>query len=149
MKKVKLLPPTYLLISIIIMVFIHIFLPLIIIIPAPWRLTGVVILTLGISINVIADDSFRNAGTTVMPFKESKFLLTEGLYGISRNPMYLGFVLILFGVSVLLGSISPYFIIVIFINLIDQRFIIAEEDMLMKRFGTAYLEYKTRVRRWI
>jgi protein-S-isoprenylcysteine O-methyltransferase Ste14 len=63
--------------------------------------------------------------------------------------MYLGFVLILLGVAVLLGSISPYPVILVFAILLDIGFIRTEESMLEAQFPVAWKEYKSQVRRWI
>jgi protein-S-isoprenylcysteine O-methyltransferase Ste14 len=56
--------------------------------------------------------------------------LTEGVYGISRHPIYLGFVLILIGVATLLGSFMPLVVIPIFVVLMEVVFIQVEERML-------------------
>jgi len=63
--------------------------------------------------------------------------------------MYLGFVLILLGLAVLLGSLTPFIVVPIFAAVIDRVFIVVEEQMLANRFGQAWLDYKSRVRRWI
>ncbi len=63
--------------------------------------------------------------------------------------MYLGMALVLLGVAVLLGSLSPLLIIPIFVWLITIKFIKFEENMLAEKFGSQWLEYTKRVRRWI
>jgi protein-S-isoprenylcysteine O-methyltransferase Ste14 len=63
--------------------------------------------------------------------------------------MYLGFVLVLIGIAVLLGSLTPWFIVPLFAVLMDRVFISVEEQMLQARFGQAWSEYKAQVRRWI
>jgi protein-S-isoprenylcysteine O-methyltransferase Ste14 len=149
MKRNNILPPTYLMISIFVMVLLNILLPWTRIIPAPWNLMGATLLILGILINVITDNAFRLAGTTVKPFEKSTLLVTSGLYRFTRNPMYLGFVSVLTGLAILLGSVTPFLIIPLFIILIDRRFITAEERMLAARFGGTWQEYETRTRRWV
>ena len=89
----KVLPPTYLWISIAIMLILNFLLPLTKIIPWPWNLLGIFPLACGIALNLIADNAFRAAKTTVKPFEESTALVTSGVFRISRHPMYLGFVL--------------------------------------------------------
>jgi len=121
----------------------------IIIFPVPWNLLGLVLLAGGIVINLIADSAFHKAGTTVKPFQESTALITEGVFRISRNPMYLGFVFVLMGIAMLLGSLMPWFVIPLFAVLMDRIFITAEEQMLQTRFGQAWSEYKAKVRRWM
>ena len=131
------------------MLLLHFLLPLGTIIPAPWCLLGLIPLALGIGVNLAADNAFHKAGTTVKPFEESAVLVTGGVYRISRNPMYLGFALILAGVAVLLGALSPWAGVPAFVLLVDRRFIAVEERMLAARFGTAWKEYAAAVRRWI
>ena len=149
MKSPKILPPTYLLIAIVVMVILHLLLPVAKIIPVPWNILGIIPLACGIAINIIADRNFHQANTTVKPFEESTALITSGVFQISRHPMYFGFVLILIGVAILLGSVTPYFVILIFAILMDRVFIQAEERLLEEKFGQVWLEYKARVRRWI
>ena len=149
MKGKGVLPPTYLLVSIVVMVVLHFFLPVTIIIPLPWSAIGIIPLALGIAINIVADSALHKADTTVKPLEESTALVTSGAYRISRHPMYFGFVLILIGVAILLGSLSPYVVILIFAILMDQIFIKVEERMLEARFGGEWLAYKHKTRRWI
>jgi protein-S-isoprenylcysteine O-methyltransferase Ste14 len=131
------------------MVAFHLVIPGNRIIPAPWNLLGLVPAVGGIIINVVADRAFRIAQTTVKPFKESKALITTGAYRISRHPMYLGFALVLFGVAALLRSLTPFFVIPVFVILMERVFISIEEKMLREQFGQDWLEYKSKVRRWI
>ena len=103
MKTKQILPPTYVLIALVVMLVLHFIFPGIKLIALPWNLLGLIPLVIGVALNLIADSAFRKAGTTVKPFQESTTLLTDGVYRISRHPMYLGFVLILIGVAILLG----------------------------------------------
>ena len=76
-------------------------------------------------------------------------MVTSGVFRFTRNPMYMGFTLILFGAAVLFGTLSPFLVIPFFMALIERRFIRTEEKMLELKFGQAYLDYKKKVRRWI
>ena len=98
---------------------------------------------------MMADGLFHHAGTTVKPGEESNTLLTEGIFHISRNPMYFGFLLILFGAAFLFGTLAPFLVIPVFLVVIEKRFIVSEEKSLEEKFGQAYLEYRETVRRWI
>jgi protein-S-isoprenylcysteine O-methyltransferase Ste14 len=149
MKVKRILPTTYLLIALIIIVLFHFLIPIITLIPLPWNLLGLIPLVIGILINLNADGALRKAGTTVKPFQESTALITNSVYSISRHPMYLGFVLLLSGVAILLGSLSPWVIIPIFGVLMEVVFIRVEERMLEEKFGPTWLSYKKMVRRWI
>jgi protein-S-isoprenylcysteine O-methyltransferase Ste14 len=145
----KLMPPTYLLIAILLCIILHFLIPILYIIPSPWNFLGLVPLLLGIWINLSADRAFKQAKTTVKPFKESNSLIQEGVFRFSRNPMYLGFVGILFGISFLLRSVSPYLVVVVFVILIDVMFIQVEERMLETKFGDEWEHYRSKVRKWI
>jgi protein-S-isoprenylcysteine O-methyltransferase Ste14 len=149
MKGKKLLPPTYLWIAIAIMLALHFLWPLTKIIPWPWNLLGIFPLACGLALNLIADNAFRTAKTTVKPFEESTALVTSGVFHISRHPMYLGFVLSLIGIAVLLGSLVSFFVIPVFAVLLDRVFMQVEERMLEAKFDQAWLDYKAKVRRWI
>ncbi len=149
MNSKRALPPTYLLVSIVVMVVLHFLFPVTTIIPLPWNVIGIIPLALGIVINIVADSALHKADTTVKPFEESTALVTHGAYRISRHPMYLGFVLILIGVAILLGSLSPYVVILIFAILMDQVFIKVEERMLKAKFGGEWQAYTLKTRRWI
>jgi len=127
----------------------HFLVPISYIIPSPWNLIGFVPLLLGIWLNISADRAFKRAGTTVKPFEESNALIQEGVFRLSRNPMYLGFVAILLGITILLRSISPYIVVFVFVILIDRMFIRNEEGMLEGKFGDEWEQYRSRVRKWI
>jgi protein-S-isoprenylcysteine O-methyltransferase Ste14 len=130
MKNKQILPPTYVLIALVVMLILHFIFPGIKLVPLPWNLLGLIPLFIGVALNLVADGAFRRAGTTVKPFQASSALLTEGVYGISRHPIYLGFVLILIGVATLLGSFMPWVVIPIFVVLMEVVFIQVEERML-------------------
>lgn len=92
---------------------------------------------------------FKQKNTAIVPFRESSYLITEGIFNYSRNPIYLGMIITLIGVWIYLGSLTPVFIIPVFSWLIQEMFIKEEEKMLEDRFGEDYREYKATVRRWI
>jgi len=142
-------PPTYLLIAIFLIVILHFTLPVMTLVPLPWTLLGVVPLVFGIVINVDADQLFHEADTAVCPFDKSSALVTYGPYRFTRNPMYLGFTLVLFGVSILAGSLTPFVIVFAFTFLMDRMFIRMEEQKLASTFGAQWEEYKSHTRRWL
>ena len=148
MKSTEILPPTCLLIAMIAMLVLHFLFPVAWIVPPLWNLFGLVFLVAGVIMNLMADKAFHQAGTTVKPFEESSRLVTDGVFQISRNPMYLGFVLILGGIAILLRSLSPILVVLAFVVLINNSFIKVEEGMLAKKFGSSWEQYKSRTRRW-
>jgi protein-S-isoprenylcysteine O-methyltransferase Ste14 len=115
----------------------------------PLNFLGAIPLSIGIVFNLIADSALKKHKTTVKPFEKSTVLITDGIFRISRHPMYLGFVLILTGIAIFMGSLTPYLVIVAFAVLMDAVFIRTEETMLEETFDEAWLDYKRRVRRWI
>lgn len=148
-QKRKIVPPVYLLLTLILMGSFHFFMPIAFIIPAPVSYAGAVFVVLGIAVACTAAWRFRKAGTPVMPFEPSTALVTGGMYNYTRNPMYLGMVLLLIGVAVLFGSLGAWLPVPFFIWVIQANFIRGEERFLESIFGEQYLEYKRRVRRWL
>lgn len=149
MKAKKIMPTTYLLIAIVAMIMVHFLFPAMRIVPPIWNLLGIIPIALGVIINLIADKAFHRANTAVKPFEESSALVTSGAFRITRNPMYLGFVLILIGIAVLMRSLTPYLVIIAFAILIDRMYITVEERMLAEKFGPDWIAYKEKTRRWL
>jgi protein-S-isoprenylcysteine O-methyltransferase Ste14 len=149
MQAKKTMPTTYLFISIVVMVTLHFLFPAMRIIPRLWNLLGLVPLALGVIINLVADQAFHQANTTVRPFEESSALITHGIFRVSRNPMYLGFVLTLIGIAVLMGSLTPCGVVLAFAILIDRMYITAEERMLAEKFGAEWEKYRQSTKRWV
>jgi len=115
----------------------------------PWTSAGAVLIVLGLVIEVVSDRQFKRHGTTVKPFQPSSALVTDGMFRLSRNPMYLGMVVILSGAAVWLGSVSPWVVPPVFVWWVTRSFISVEERMLEEQFGRRYLDYKASVRRWM
>jgi protein-S-isoprenylcysteine O-methyltransferase Ste14 len=143
------MPTTWLLISIAVMIIFHFLAPAMIILRSIWRLIGILPLIFGLVINLLADNDFKKAQTTVKPFEEPTVLITSDAFQFSRNPMYLGFIFIMLGIAILLGSLSPYLVFLVFVILIDRVFINVEEQMLADKFGVEWEAYKNRTRRWL
>ena len=149
MKPGKLLPPSYLYGAIVSVIVLHFLLPGPQIFSSPWRYLGIIPLILGSALNIMADQAFKRHKTTVKPFEDSTYLVIDGVFRLSRNPMYLGFVLLLAGIAIFLGSATPWIVVAVFPLLMEWRFIRTEETILEARFGEDWLEYKWRVRRWL
>lgn len=145
----RIMPTTWLLTAIVAMVALHFLLPVTTVVPSLWNLLGIIPLALGVIINLVADRAFHQARTTVKPFEESSALITDGVFRISRNPMYLGFVLVLLGIAVLVRTLTPYAVVVAFAIWTDRMYVAVEERMLAARFGAQWEAYRQRTRRWI
>jgi protein-S-isoprenylcysteine O-methyltransferase Ste14 len=117
----------------------------------PWNRLGALPAAIGLAIAVDAVRRFRHARTTVNPVDPSKAtqLVTDGVFRISRNPMYLGLALLLIGWAIWLRSVSPWVILPLFVFTITRVQIIPEERALEHLFGTEYLAYRRSVGRWL
>lgn len=143
------LPPAIFLGSLVAQGVAHWTVPIADLVPEAWRLLGVVPIVIGIVLTVTADGRFKAARTAVSPFGEPSALVTGGPFRYSRNPMYLGMVLILIGIAAALGSLSPFLVPPAFAWVLTTRFIQMEEAKMERLFGEAYVRYRSRVRRWL
>lgn len=143
------LPPVYFLAILVAMVVAHFVFPIERYWGTPSSLIGLVPLVLGIGLNVLADRLFARHGTTVKPFEESAALVTAFPFSMTRNPMYLGITLMLLGVAMLLGTVTPLLLATVFPICMDVIFIREEESMLASRFGPEWERYRSQVRRWL
>jgi protein-S-isoprenylcysteine O-methyltransferase Ste14 len=142
-------PPVYLLISLLLILILTWIFPQADFLVFPWNLSGLLPLGLGILLNLLTDGQFQTRHTTVKPGEKSTVLMTEGVFRYSRNPMYLGMILILVGFALLLDSWVSLLVVPGFITLIYYRFICLEEKMLKEQFGEDWLMYQKNVPRWI
>jgi protein-S-isoprenylcysteine O-methyltransferase Ste14 len=142
------MPPVIILIAILFQIALHKLLPIMIIFEKMYWI-GIVMGFLGFFISTGSTLLFRINKTTMIPFQDSSFLITNGIYKYTRNPMYLGMLFIQFGIAIYFGSISPFIIPFLFIPIMNSRIIQHEELMLEKQFGESYMIFKNSVRRWI
>lgn len=112
---------------------------------------GLVVACLGVAAALTAAWQFARCHTTLSPLhpQRAQVLVTSGMFRLSRNPMYLGMLLLLLGWVFVLGGLSGGIVIALFIAVITRFQILPEERMLLKRFGDEFLLYKNKVRRWI
>ena len=95
--------------------------------------------------------AFILAKTTANPLTPelSASIVTTGVYGLSRNPMYAGFLLMLAAWVVFLGNIFPALLLPLFVLYMNRFQIIPEEKVLQNKFGEEYVRYLKSVRRWM
>ncbi len=120
----------------------------------PWSVTTVVGLSIALAgggFALAGALAFRRARTTVNPLSphRASALVTNGIYRFTRNPMYLGMLLVLVGWGVYLGNAAAWLAVPVFVWLLNKLQIKAEERVLRERFGTEYTCYAMRVRRWV
>jgi protein-S-isoprenylcysteine O-methyltransferase Ste14 len=119
--------------------------------PAHWIsavIAGSLIL-IGIGIFAAGIRNFSSAATPVQGTKPTRALVTTGIHGWSRNPIYLGMFLVYGGIGIAVRS--PWILILALPLAITMRYgVVAREEVyLERRFGDAYRDYKARVRRWL
>ncbi|WP_445665174.1 methyltransferase family protein [Fodinibius sp. AD559] len=94
---------------------------------------------------------FYKYSTSIDPHKPNKAsnLVTSGIYSISRNPMYVGLLMILIGYGFYLGNMLTFVVIPLFLIYINRFQIAPEERVMDEKFGEKYQKYKSEVRRWL
>jgi protein-S-isoprenylcysteine O-methyltransferase Ste14 len=148
-KMKNILPPQLFYISIVLMILLHFLVPIKILLNFPVTLIGIALFVIGGIMAQKEKSRFAKVKTNIKTFDKPDKLLTDGFFKYSRNPMYLGFVIALMGVWLLLGSVSPLIIVLIFIFITNTVYISFEERMMGDTFGELYSAYKNKTRRWI
>jgi protein-S-isoprenylcysteine O-methyltransferase Ste14 len=112
---------------------------------------GSIMIISGFIIILSAIILFKKYKTTITPLNPSNAtkLITGGIYKFSRNPMYLGLLLVLLGISFMINIIGGFLLIPLFILYLNLFQIIPEENAMVDLFKDEFLDYKKNVRRWI
>ena len=149
MKIKALMPDGYFVILLAMSILFDSIFPIVKIIFYPYSLIGIILIIIGLSLTFVANFILLKKKTSIKPLEKPSELIISGPFKFSRNPIYLGMALILFGVEIVLGWLSPFLFPIMFVIIINKSFIPIEENNLEKLFGGKYLNYKKRVRRWI
>ena len=106
---------------------------------------------MGLCILILAVNSFKKQNTTVNPIKieNASSLVTSGVFEYSRNPMYLGMAIILFGLALMFNVIGGTLFTLLFAIYITKFQIRPEEEVMERLFGEDFLQYKQNVRMWL
>jgi len=118
----------------------------------PWRRAiALFVCCAGLAISLGGVVVFRRANTTVNPItpEATTSMVTSGLYGFSRNPMYLGFLIVLIGWAIFLSHLMAFALLPLFVLYMNRFQIIPEERVLSAKFAHHFTAYKETVRRWI
>jgi len=142
-------PPLYFALAILAMVLLHRGFPIVDLIDPPWSRVGWVLIVAGIGLAVWSVRLFSRAGTGVKPFTPSTALVATGPYRFTRNPMYLGMMLVLAGGFLLAGSLGSFLVIPVFFWWIHTHFVLPEEEHMRAHFGEDYEAFKLKTRRWL
>lgn len=104
---------------------------------------------IGLLCGVGAFLEFRKARTTLDPHGSVKALVKSGIYRFTRNPIYLGFLLMVIGFPLAYGSLWGLVVSPIFMATLSRLVIEKEEAYLEKKFKEEYTDYSSKVRRWL
>ena len=110
---------------------------------------GAGLILIGVAIVAAGVRNFSRAATPVPSNQPVRALVTTGIHGWSRNPIYVGMFLLYAGIGI--AARSPWVLILALPLVIILRYgvVAREEAYLERRFGDAYRDYKARVRRWL
>lgn len=110
-----------------------------------------ILVIIGVALAIMGVLAFKKAQTTVNPHtpEKSANLVTTGIYHYTRNPIYLGMLLILLGWAFYLSNVAALLVLPIFIIYMSRFQIQPEERVMMQNFGDEYQAYMIKVRRWL
>ncbi|TAL90355.1 MAG: isoprenylcysteine carboxylmethyltransferase family protein [Candidimonas sp.] len=144
-------PPIVMLVTALVMWLLSVFLPGFTL-HALHSVTAAAIIGLaGLSLGMAGIIAFKRAQTTVDPRRpgSASTLVTSGIYRLTRNPMYLGILLVLIAWAIFLGNGLSLLFAFAFAMYIHRYQIRPEERFLQQKFGTDFASYKAKVRMWI
>ena len=144
----KILPPLLFLFCCAAMIIFSLLIPEWVYLPRPWNNLGFIFLFGGLAMVRNIQNQFKQHQTEINTFKLPQKLVTTGLFRYSRNPIYLGFSLALFGVAIVMGNVIAFDGFLAFIIAVNLWYIPFEEAVMEKQFGQDYLSYKKKAGRW-
>jgi protein-S-isoprenylcysteine O-methyltransferase Ste14 len=143
------IPPAWMGASVLLMLALHYFFPVAQLLEHNQRLIGFVPIIISLALTGAAAKTLARGGTTISPNGQPSALVNNGIFRLTRNPMYLGMALMLTGFALFFGSATPLLAVVFFIIVVQQRFILREEQRLREAFGESFIDYCQQVRRWL
>jgi protein-S-isoprenylcysteine O-methyltransferase Ste14 len=125
------------------------FLPIFPALAATLRMIGYPMALIGFLIGMAGFLEIRKANTTLDPHGTVTTVVTSGIYRITRNPIYLGFLMMVIGFPLAYVSFWGVILAPFFVLSMNQLVIEKEEAYLEKKFGEMYISFKSRVKRWL
>lgn len=113
------------------------------------KIMGVLFLLTALFFLVRSLRQFFLSKNTVVLIKPASSLQTNGIYSITRNPMYVSLALVYLGISCFVGNWWSIILFPLLLLIVQQYIIKREEKYLERRFGREYLDYKAKVRKWL
>ncbi len=116
---------------------------------AATQIAGIALVVVGLAIVYAGIITFRRARTAVYPNRPATVIVQHGVYGWTRNPMYVGMTVFYVGAALLLHSLGALVLLPVVLRLLYVRVIVREERHLHAAFPDEYAAYCRRVRRWL
>lgn len=128
-----------------------VFVPIVLINFAGQLVIAILLAIVGAQIAIAGARACHERQTTVNPLtpEKSATLITDGVFKVSRNPIYLGLLLALIGFAVYLGALTAALVLPMFVWYMNQFQIKPEERSLAQQFGDSFIQYTQRTRRWL
>ncbi|MDF1722034.1 MAG: isoprenylcysteine carboxylmethyltransferase family protein [Minwuia sp.] len=144
-----LLPPILTLILLIAMVVLSRTVPLVWLMDTATSRLGLFGVGAGVLLILWGAFQFRKVRTNIHTFHDPNVLVTSGPFRFTRNPMYLGFLIILSGAAIANNALIAFLPVAVFFVVANWWYIPYEERAAVQAFGQSYLDYKQEVRRWL
>ena len=118
--------------------------------PEGWEFPlGLIVIFAAVNIKLFAAREMVRVRTNLNIRKPANDIATAGLYSMSRNPLYIGMILLNFGIGCIVNSLWIFLLSAVLAATLQKGVIEPEEAYLEQKFGEKYRRYKARVRRWI
>jgi len=143
------IPPIVYLAGLLLGLLIHYFSPVGFLAKSVSTWCGILLILVSMTIGLLALLAFRRAGTSPHLHKSTTTIVTDGIYQLSRNPMYVSLAVFYLGLACWINSLWILLLIVPVLMVVEWGIIKREEQYLEQKFGDKYLRYKSQVRRWI
>ena len=106
-------------------------------------------LVIAAALGLGGERALHGAGTNVRPDRPTTAVVSDGVYRFTRNPLYLALLHVYAAVALFTDALWPFALWVVMLPVLTRGIVEREERYLERKFGQPYLDYKSRVRRWI